>query len=67
MFKLLKILIFYWKELLKQLKMKKKGRFLGTLLVTLAASLLGNMLTGKEVFRADYGNKEGKGILRAGN
>ena len=55
------------KGITKTTENEKKGRFLGTLLVTLAANLLGNMLTGKEVFRADYGNKEGKGILRAGN
>ena len=36
------------------------------LLVTLGASLLGNMLAGKETVRAGYGNKQGKGILRAG-
>ena len=36
------------------------------LLGTLGASLLGNMLTGKRVLRADYGSKEGKEILRAG-
>ena len=66
--KLLKILIFCWKELLKQLTMKQKkqkGGFLGMLLGTLGASLLGNMLTGKGVLRASYGNKEGKGVLRA--
>ena len=45
---------------------KKKRRFLGMLLGTLRASLLGNMLTGKGVSRAGYGNKEGKRILRAG-
>ena len=33
---------------------------------TLGASLLGNMLTGKGILRAGYGNKEGKGILRTG-
>ena len=32
---------------------------------TLGASLLGNMLTGKEKLGAGYGNKEGKGIVRA--
>ena len=32
---------------------------------TLAASLLGNVLTGKGIFRACYGH--GKGIVRAGN
>ena len=36
------------------------------LLGTLRASLLGNMSTGKEILRAGYRNKEGKGILRAG-
>ena len=36
------------------------------LLGTLAASLLGNLLTGKEIVRAGSGNKKGKGIIRAG-
>ena len=36
------------------------------LLGTLGASLLGNLLTAKGVFRAGSGNKKGKGILRAG-
>ena len=50
---------------------EQKGRYLGMLLGTLGASLLGNMLTGKGMLRAGYGNKyfqskEGKGILRAG-
>ena len=44
---------------------EQKGRFLGTLLGILGASLLGNMLTRKGIVRADYGNKEGKGIVRA--
>ena len=35
------------------------------LLYTLGASLLGNMLTGKRTVRAGYGNKIGKGMLRA--
>ena len=39
---------------------EKKGGFLSMLLGTLGASLLGNLLTGKEV------NKKGKGIHRAG-
>ena len=39
---------------------EQNGGFLGMLLGTLGASLLGNML------RAYYGNKEGKGMLRAG-
>ena len=34
---------------------EQKGRFLGMLLGTLAASWLGNLLTGKEVMRAREG------------
>ena len=45
---------------------EQKGQFLGMLLGTLGASLLGNMLIGKGIVRAGYGNKEGKGILRSG-
>ena len=44
---------------------EQKGGFLGMLLVTLGASLLGNMLTGKRILKAGYGNKGGKEILRA--
>ena len=68
LFKPLKTLIFYWKELRKQLKMKqnnKKGEFLGMFLGPLGASLLGNILAGKRIVSAGYGNKEGKGMLRA--
>ena len=39
---------------------KQKGGFLSMLLGTLGASLLGNLLTGKGIYRA------GKGIARAG-
>ena len=35
--------------------------FLGTL----GASLLGNLLTGKRILKADSGNAKGKGIVRA--
>ena len=45
---------------------KQKGGFLSMLLGTLGASLLGNLLTGKGVVRADYGNNKGKGVVRAG-
>ena len=45
---------------------EQKGGFLGMLLGTLGASLLGNILAGKGMLRTGYGNKEGKGILRAG-
>ena len=67
----MQILIFYWKESLKQLKIKQeqKGRFLSMLLGTLGASLLGNLLTGKGIVRAGSGNKKGKqffSITRAG-
>ena len=66
MYKHLKILIFYWKELLKQLKMKQEGVFLSMLLGTLGASLLGRLLTGKGFVRAGYGNNKGNGVVRAG-
>ena len=36
------------------------------LLRTLGASLLRNMLTGKGMLRAGYGNKEGKEMLKTG-
>ena len=47
---------------------KQKGGFLSMSLDTLAASLLGNLLTGKGIARAGYGyhSKKGKGIVRAG-
>ena len=45
---------------------EQKGGFLSMLLVTLGASLLRNLLTGKGILRADSGNKKGKGIVRAG-
>ena len=43
---------------------ERKGGFLGMLLGTLGASLLGNILAGKGIIRAHYGH--GKGIIRAG-
>ena len=57
------------KGVTKMIKNETKGQkreFLGMLLGTLGAILLGNMLTGKGIVRAGYGNKEGKGIVRAG-
>ena len=50
---------------------EQAGGFLNTLLGTLGASLLGNMLTGKGIIRAGYGSKDfqsnkGDGIIRAG-
>ena len=41
---------------------EQKGGFLSMLLGTLGASLLGNLLTGKGIYRAG----KGKGVLRAG-
>ena len=51
------------KEVTKTIKnetKEQKGIFLGVLLGTVGASLLGNMLTGKGILRACYRNKEGK-------
>ena len=42
---------------------EQKGGFSSMLFDTLGATLLGNVLTGKEVYRADKG--PGKGINRA--
>ena len=44
---------------------KKRGRFLGMLLGTLGASLLGSMLAGEAIVRAGYGYT-GKALARAG-
>ena len=46
---------------------EQKGGFLSMLLDTLGASLLGNLLAGKGIVKAGYGNKKGKWIVRAGN
>ena len=54
---------------------EQKGGFLSMLLDTLGVSLLGNLLTGKEILRTGSGsplsstlkNKKGKGIVRAGS
>ena len=46
---------------------EQKGGFLSMFLVTLVASLLGNLLTAKGIVRAGTGNIKGKGIIRAGN
>ena len=46
---------------------EQKGEFLSMFLGTLSASLLGNLLTGKGIERAGYGNNKGKGIERAGS
>ena len=53
------------KTIKNETKEQKEG-FLSMLLGTFEASLLGNLLTGKGILRADSGNKKGKGIIRAG-
>ena len=50
---------------------EQKGGFLSMLLGTLGASLLGNLLTGKGIYRAGKGkgkiiNRAGEGIIRVG-
>ena len=45
---------------------EQKGGFLIMLLGTLIPSLLGNLLTGKGVVRAGYGDNKGNGVVRAG-
>ena len=48
---------------------EQKGGFLSMLLGTLGASLLGNLLTGKGIYRVGKGkkiNRAGEGIVRAG-
>ena len=47
-------------------KEQKRGS-LSMLLGTLGANLLGNLLTGKGIVRADSGNKKGKRVVRAGS
>ena len=44
----------------------QNGGFLGMLLGTLGASLLGNMLAEKGIARAGSGDRKGEGIVRAG-
>ena len=54
------------KTIENETKEQKRG-FLSMLLGTLGASLLENLLTGKRIERAGYGNNKGKGIVRAGS
>ena len=49
---------------------EQKGGFLSMLLGALGASLLGNLLTGRGIYRAGKGkgiNRAGEGIVRAGH
>ena len=52
------------KTIENETKVRKEG-LLEMLLRTLGASLFGNMLAGKGIVRAGYGNKQAKGIVRA--
>ena len=53
-------------ETVKNETKEQKEEFLSKLLGTLGASLLGNLLTGKGIERAGYGNNKGKGAVRDG-
>ena len=58
-------------ETVKNEVKERKGGFLAMLLGTLGTNLLGNLLTGKGVYRAGKGkgrgiNRAGEGIVRAG-
>ena len=53
-------------ETVKNGTKEQKGGFLSTLLGTLGASLLGNLLTGKGFVRAGSGNNKEKGDVRTG-
>ena len=52
------------KKIKKETK-NQEGGFISMLLGTFGASLLGNLLAGKGIVRADSGIKKGKGIVRA--
>ena len=56
-------------ETVKNEVKEQKGGFLSILLGTVGASLLGNLLTGKGIYRTGKGkgiNRAGEGIVRAG-
>ena len=54
------------KAIENETKKKTKAGFLGMLLGTLWASLLGNTLAGKGMLRVGYRNKKEKEIIRVG-
>ena len=68
----MEILVYCQKEYKKTVQnevREQKGGFFSMLLGTLGASLLGNLLTGKGIYRAGKGkgiNRAGEGVLRAG-
>ena len=60
------ILLKGFAETIKSKTKEEKAGFLSFLLGTLGASLLGNLLAGKEIVRVGSGNKKGNGIVRVG-
>ena len=52
-------------KIIKNETIEQKGGFLNMLLGTLGASLLGNFLVEKIIFRVGSGNKKERGIVRA--
>ena len=62
-----KILLKGVTKIIKNETKEDKGGFLSTLLGTLGTSLLGNILAGKGIVKAGFGNKKGKRIVRAGS
>ena len=54
-------------KIIKNERKEQKWGFLSILLGALGASLLGNLLSGKEIVRADFGKNKRKGIVRAGS
>ena len=53
-------------KIIKNKTKEQKGGFLSMLLGTLGASLLGNFLAEKTIFRVGSRNKKERGIVRAG-
>ena len=53
-------------KIIKNQTKEQKGGFLSMLLVTLGASLIRNLLAEKGIVTAGSGNKNRKGIVRAG-
>ena len=59
------ILLKWVTKTIKNETKEQKREFLGMLLGTLGASLLGIMLAGKGIMKGGYGYKKGKRMLRA--
>ena len=61
------ILLIGGNKTIKNERKEQKGGFLSMFLGTLGGTLLGNLLTWKEILRAGSENNKGKGTLRAGS